>query len=262
MTVRVIIYLALSLLLVVGCKSKKEGQEIENLRKRSSKYILEKMDRYHLDAEWVNLKGTVRLNQNDKSIKADAYIRMRKDSVIWAAVKKIGFEAGRVLITTDSVFLINRLEKTYFAQPISYIRDMMGLSSSGDRLSDFRNLYDLVLGNPLFLTDSKYNVNVKSPHYQLSKSISGLETEYWVNGKEFTLHKMHFTQMGGNRSAMSTQEDYKSLGVDQLFSYIRKLNLYSPETGKLDVGLNFKKVTINKPVSIRFSIPKSYERID
>ncbi len=260
MRIRLVLYFLFGLFFIVGCKSKQGGQEGGKLKKRSSKYLLENLDKYNFDAEWMNIKGGIKLKQNGSTTSASVYLRMRKDSVIWGAVKKIGFEAGRVLITTDSVFLVNRLNKTYLAEPISYIRNMMGMPQGDSPLSDFRNLYDLLLGNPIYLSEGKYDVDIIPPHYQLSKNMDGLDTRYWLNGQDFSLHKMEFEQKAHQRKASCQQEGYKNLDNDLLFSYIRNLDLYSPETGALGIQLNFSKVTRNKPTSIRFEIPSSYKK--
>ncbi len=263
MSTRINILLILLLsITIMACKSKKNGNDNGKLKKRSSKYLLEKLDRYHIDAEWLSTKGNIKLTQAGKTNKATAYLRMRKDSVIWGAVRKFGIEGGRLLITPDSFFLVNRLEKNYYAKPISYVRDMMGLASNGDELSDFRNLYDLILGNPIFLDDTKYDVEAASPFYHLSKSLEDFDTEYWLNGTDYTLNKMQFRTKNSDRTASCTQENYNKPANDLLFSYIRKLDLYSSETGALKVELDLKKVSLNQPVSIKFEIPDTYDKID
>lgn len=257
---KIVIILILPLFFAFGCKSKKEGTAGGKLKKRSSKYIFDKVDKYHLDATWFSAKSNVKIVQNNKTTRAIATIRMKEDSVIWMSAKKFGFEGGRVLITTDSFFLINRLEKSYMAEPFSYVRNITGLSSTGDNLSDFRNLYDLILGNLILKEEGKYDVEIKSPHYRMEKEIDGLDAEYIVNGSNFTLAKMKFSQSTQNKTAICTFDEYKSMANNKLFSYIRNFNLYSRETGQLDVELEFSKVKLDVPVSIQFSIPKHYEK--
>ncbi len=262
MFLRYFSYLLLCFILIGGCKSKKNNNSELKLKKRSAKYLIEKLDKYHLDTEWLSTKGSIKLVQNNKTTKATAYIRMRKDSVIWAAVRKLGVEAGRVLITQDSVFLVNRLEKTYYAKSVDYIQNMMGFSGTGNRQKDFRNLSQIILGNPVFLEDTDYKVDIKSPYYKLTKNLDGIDTEYWIQGKNYSLYKMMFQQDSANKRASCIQEDYQPLGNELLFSYIRKLNLYSTDTGSLNIDLNFKTVSLNKPVSIKFEIPSSYAKVD
>ncbi len=257
---RYMLLLLLPMFLVLGCKSKRDGAEGTKLKKKSSKYIFDKLDKYHLDADWFSGKSSIKFTQNDKTIKATAYIRMKEDSVIWAVVKKLGIEGGRLLVTTDSVFLINRLEKTYIAEPFSYVRDMVGLASSGDDLEDFRNLYDLILGNVVMRMNGKYNVSIEDNHYQLNQSDEILNSTYHVNGKNYTLEHMNLSQEQGTRTASCNYGDYKSLTGNRVFSYLRELNVQSDETGDLSVVLQFSKIKLDEPVSTKFSIPQNYER--
>ena len=255
----IVIFLLLPLLLVFGCKAKPDANGNIKLKKKSSKYLFEKMDKYHLDAEWFDAKAGVKFTQNNNTVKGTGYIKMRKDSVIWIAVKKLGVEGGRVLITPDSFFMINRLEKYYMAKPMSYVRNLAGLASTGNNLSDFRNLYDLLLGNVVMNFDEKYDVKMKTPNYILRQEKEGVLSEYWTNGNNFTLGKMKLLQKEGNKSAICTFEDYKSLTSSQIFSYIRTLNLSSEETGILNLELDFSKIKIDEPTNIYFSIPSRYE---
>lgn len=258
-TNNIIIFLLLPLLLGFGCKAKPDANGNIKLKKKSSKYIFEKMDKYHLDADWFNAKASVKFTQNGSTVKGTSYVKMREDSVIWMSVKKFGVEGGRVLITPDSFFMIHRLEKYYMAKPLSYARDMAGLASTGNNLSDFRNLYNLLLGNVVMKFDGKYDVDPKTPNYILSQEQDGVLSEYWADGKNFTLGKMKLLQKEENKSAICTFEDYKPLADSQIFSYIRRLNLSSKETGVLNLELNFSKIKINEPTNINFSIPSRYE---
>ncbi|MGK0387708.1 MAG: hypothetical protein ACI94Y_000434 [Maribacter sp.] len=255
----IVIFLLLTLLLAFGCKAKPDANEDIKLKKKSSKYLFEKMDKYHLDAEWFNAKASIKFTQNNKTVKGTSYIKMRKDSVIWMSVKKLGVEGGRLLITPDSFFMMNRLEKHYLKKPMSYVRDMAGLASTGNNLYDFRNLYDLLLGNVVMKFDGKYDVNMKTPNYVMSQEKEGVLSEYCTSGNNFTLGKMKLLQKEGNKSAICTFEDYKSLTSSQIFSYIRTLNLSSKETGILNLELDFSKIKIDEPTNIYFSIPSHYE---
>lgn len=258
---KLILILILPLFFALGCKGKKDGTSGGKLKKRSSKYLFEKLDKYHLDASWFSAKANVKLVQNNKTTRATAYIRMREDSVIWMTAKKFGVEGGRVLITTDSFFMFNRLEKSYMAKPFSYVRDMTGLSTTGDNLSDFRNLYDLILGNLILKEEGKYDVKIDAPYYEMIKNGEEFTSEYIVNGNNYTLSEMKLSQGLSNKTAICSFEEYKSLTNNKLFSYIRKLNLYSNETGQLNLDLDLSKVKLDEPISIRFSIPKNYAQV-
>ena len=49
-------------------------------------------------------------------------LRMRRDSTIWiSASAMMGMESFRTLITQDSVIVVNRMDKTYLAEPLAEV---------------------------------------------------------------------------------------------------------------------------------------------
>jgi hypothetical protein len=55
-------------------------------------------------------------------------VRMRRDSLLWLSVTAtMGVEVVRAKVSTDSVWIINRLEKTYLAEPLDSLSLQLGL---------------------------------------------------------------------------------------------------------------------------------------
>jgi hypothetical protein len=81
-----------------------------------------------------------------KKYSVTAHVRMYKDSVIWVSITAIlGIEGLRVLITADSVKILDKQNKTYIARSVSYLQEVTDLPL------DLHSLQDLLLGNPVFL---------------------------------------------------------------------------------------------------------------
>jgi len=58
-------------------------------------------------------------------------IRMRKDSLVWFNVAAtMGVEALRAKISNDSIWILNRLEKTYLAEPLDTVSAQLGIPLS------------------------------------------------------------------------------------------------------------------------------------
>jgi hypothetical protein len=58
-------------------------------------------------------------------------MRMRKDSIIWFTVTAtMGVEVLRAKFSNDSVWIINRLEKTYLAEPFDTVSAQLGIPLS------------------------------------------------------------------------------------------------------------------------------------
>ncbi|MGB1216519.1 MAG: DUF4292 domain-containing protein [Saprospiraceae bacterium] len=254
-----IILFVLLILLTFGCKSKREGTT-GKLKKRSTKYIQNKMEKYHLDAEWMSAKANVKVTDAKGSISGTAIIRMRKDSVIWASVRKLGIEAGRALITTDSVYIMNRLQRQYSVESFDYIRKLTGLPSSGNNLEDFRMMYDFLLGNPVIPKGTILTSSIEEDKYKLQEDTRESLTDYWINGKDFTLQKMKFFNKTNGKEGACTYSQYQALESKLLFPYTRNVKAYSRTTGKVELDLKFGKVVLNEAKTIKFEIPSSYKR--
>ena len=58
-------------------------------------------------------------------------IRMRNDSLIWLSVTAtMGIEVVRAKVSNDSVWVLNRLEKTYLAEPLDTLSGQLGMPLS------------------------------------------------------------------------------------------------------------------------------------
>ena len=58
-------------------------------------------------------------------------MRMRKDSIIWFTVTAtMGVEVLRAKFSIDSVWIVNRLEKTYLAEPFDIVSAQLGIPLS------------------------------------------------------------------------------------------------------------------------------------
>lgn len=78
------------------------------------------------DYEWMTAKMTGEVIMDREAIPFSGTLRMRRDSVIWfSANAMMGMEAVRARITCDSVVVINRLEKTYLAEPIEELSESL-----------------------------------------------------------------------------------------------------------------------------------------
>lgn len=94
------------------------------------------------DYQWMTAKMSGEITQvsNLSSFTFTGALRMRRDSTVWLSASTMGMEAVRVLLTNDSVFMMNRFEKTYLAEPNSTLVQTMPIPS-------LQETQTLLLGN-------------------------------------------------------------------------------------------------------------------
>ena len=82
--------------------------------------------------EWITTNMDIQAEGNDMVFNdLSGQLRIRKDSIVWLSVTAtIGVEVLRAKISNDSVWLLNRLEKTYLSEPLDTVSVCLGLPLS------------------------------------------------------------------------------------------------------------------------------------
>ena len=82
--------------------------------------------------EWLTANMSIQAEGNGMEFNdLSGQLRMRNDSLVWLSVTAtMGVEVLRAKISNDSIWLINRLEKTYLAEPLDTISTQLGMPLS------------------------------------------------------------------------------------------------------------------------------------
>jgi len=249
--------IAIFALTVLGSCStlRKTSSPDKPLKERSSKYLLKQLAQQQLAAEWFSARARITYQDPYETVKLTSYIRMQKDSFIWMNFKKLSVEAARVLITPDSVWIIDRLNNQYAGKDFAFIQKNFHLPVN------FTALQNMLLGNPVFLT-TDLEASVEEQQYRLDGNSKDWKTTYGLDGITFALQQVLLQDVIRGRSLYLEQEDYQELEPEKKFSYIRNLRMVAEDQGPLELEVEFSKVELNVPKNIRFEIPKRYTKID
>ncbi|MBK7884255.1 MAG: DUF4292 domain-containing protein [Chitinophagaceae bacterium] len=182
-----------------------------------------------------------------------AIVRIVKDSAIWISLTAtiLNFEVYRMLITKDSVFIMDKREKKFTLRSIDYLQDISQIPF------DFYTLQDLLVGNPIFLdsnviaykrTENSTIITVLGKHFKHLLTLSA--------DKNILLHsKLDDINLTRSRTADITYDEFENKN-DLNFSTFREITV--SEKNKLDIKMKYKQYDFNKNVSVAFSIPKNY----
>jgi hypothetical protein len=184
-----------------------------------------------------------------------AFIHIKKDSMIWISVNLgLGIEAFRVLITPDSVKILDKLKKVARLRSVSYLQEEIHLPI------DFRTLQDLLIGNPIYLDSSNILFYKKEQAGLSLLSIGSLFKNYLtLNPGDNTLRhsKLDDIDPMHARTCDITYGDYEQRDTVK-FSTYRKISV--AEKSKVDIELGYKQYKFNEPLSFSFTVPKNYKR--
>jgi hypothetical protein len=246
----------LVLLLPLGACTPKKAMTGDSLKENTPEAMMDQLVRNQVYAEWLDAKAKISYNDGYQSVSANATIKMRKDSILWIAIKKLGFEVARMQVTRDSVYILDRLNNEYDVKDLSYLESALNIPANLQMLQAF------LLGNPVFFTRKNLQMEAAEGGYHLWGKDEMRENHFWMNGPKLLLEKTTLSDGRAGRNMALELKEHTDLAGNQKFSYLRLLELNSRETGKVNAEISFSSVEINNPIEIRFEIPERYTRMD
>lgn len=136
----------LSVTILWGCKTGQMATKPSGLPKITTAALL---DSVKLNStELISAKLNVNHSTEKSTQSFGARVRIKKDSVIWLSVTPaLGIEVIRVVITPDSIKMINRMDQKYFLESFEKTNELLKLEVNFQilqsvLLGDFVPLYD------------------------------------------------------------------------------------------------------------------------
>jgi len=221
------------------------------------KSTVERLQQNHIDFKTFSAKIKVDYQDNKgKQPDITAIVRIIKDSAIWMSLSAtfLNIEVYRVLITKDSVLLMNKQDKEVQFRSLDYLQEVTEIPF------DFKTLQDLLVGNPVFM-DNTSIVSYKKidNHILLLNTGKFFKHLLTLSANQYLLEhsKLDDIDVNRNRTADITYGGYENkTGIN--FSTDREITI--SEKNKLDIQLNFKQYEFNKELSVSFNIPRNFKR--
>ena len=116
-------------------KKKNVVHELESINVTE---IIDKINSNQINSNWLYLKGKIKILSNNDKVSLGVSLKIRKDSLIWASISApiIG-EINRIMITPDSLYVINRTNSTWSTQPIGQLKKEIGTPLSYYDIQNF-----------------------------------------------------------------------------------------------------------------------------
>ena len=253
-------YKLLTLLLLftcflISCKSKKQLITNENVVITEDNIFQQLIHPIH--PNWVNAKAKAKISSLYGSDKGQLYLRMKKDSIVWSAVKRLSIEGGRAQINKDSAYFINRLDKTWSGLSLEGLQNKYGL------VPDLNYIQHMLTGIPPQIDTLRFfEKEEDNDYFHITSDIQGvLHVFTFDKSNGFLVRGKFETQFGlDGEWAFSDFRQCVSqdgnTGVILPFKRNYNLNLGPDET--LVLELNFSEIELDIAKSIKFEIPDHY----
>jgi hypothetical protein len=193
---------------------------------------------------FTTFSGKIKVQYEDfkgKQPDFNAFVRLYKDSVLWISINAtfLSIEAFRILITKDSIIILNKLNKQVEYHQFKYIEEIASIPL------DFSVLQDIIIGNPVYTGDS-----VVAYRRTVNHIIIGTIGKFFKN---------LITLAGDNDLIERSKLDDIDVGQNRGFSFPTYREITVAEKTKVDINLSYKQYEFNNELSFPFSIPRNYK---
>lgn len=270
-----VFYFFLLLFSFSSCKTKQKAtaSEAKDIKPivdiRSPQYLNKQLKKNEFPFKTLSIKAENKATiNNSENQEFNTNIRIKKDSAIWVSINALmGVEVARVLITKDSVKMMNRLNSSFFAGNFTYLNNLLNVDL------DYEMIEALLVGNSVdYYDDERLKSSIVENSYILStvrkrklkrvlqdgKTLNDPLESLWINPSSYKITRIFLDDFSTNRTFDVTFNDF--VMVDSLLMPHKSVyDIKAEKTILLETKYN--KVTVNSDVAFPFRIPEKYTPI-
>lgn len=219
-------------------------------------------------SEWLTAKAQVDYtDKRGETNSFDVNMRLRKDSLLWISITPLlGIEAARVLITPDSIVILDRVHKEVAIRKYDYLEEMLHAPVS------FAMIQAVIAGNyfPYRTNEKIRSLYEEEPYFILStlnkrQARRAMEEkdpntpvvqDFWIDGN-YRIAKAKITDDKLDRwvEARYTAFDSVSTGL-----FPQQVIVTVSGSTPVIMKITYDKITPDEPVAMPFTVPEKYER--
>ena len=239
------------LFFISSCGVKKSV--IKELETINVSEIIDKINSRKINSNWLYIKGKIKIESDNEKVTLGISIKIRQDSLIWASISApiIG-EINRIMISPDSLYMINRTNSTWLIKPIDKLNRQIGLSLSYSDIQAFISNTiripntEILKDSPAYPEISVVNIN----DVFITDNIDS--ASYLISGENKFIKEINLNY-SQNQKAIIEYSDYNDNYSKQLIVFVSK-----PE---LNFELTYNKVEPRETDKVSFKIPERYDEV-
>lgn len=267
-TRKILFLLLLITIAIIACNPQKKIIK-EPIKEKGADFLFEQLKKHELKFDYLSIKFSADIEMEKKSNSFSGTLRIRKDSAVWMSVSAIGLEAFRILITHDSIKMLNRLDNTYYAESFSFLNKLMSTNI------DFDMLQALLTGNDFSLYQGDvFKASIENKQYKLSTvgrgklkkfiansedSLRLLMQDIWLDPETFKISKIMLKEIKENRKL---EVEYSEFQMIDSMKVASKMKFdFSNLNQKINLFMNLNKVSRVNSLEFPYTVSSKYTRI-
>jgi len=262
-------------LLLSACKTQQKAAtpvvaEIKPMVNKSVQELQDKLDSASFNLDYLTAKATVVLIEDSNEVSFNISYRSKKDSVIWISVSPLlGIEVARLMITADSVKMLDKIHNKYEVTSFESINKMLQMKVN------FEIVQALLYGNffaykknenrfnSVYLEDKFYilsSLNKKKLKRSLEEKDLNKPViqDVYVNDSTYRIDQVQVEDQRINKILNTEYSDFR-LTDGGLFPFKSKTNIKAEKN--IEIRIEYGKVVKAESLEFPFNIPNNYERI-
>ncbi len=219
-----------------------------------------------------SIKFAAKLNLDEKNNSISGVLRIKKDSAIWMSISPgFGVEIVRVLLTPDSVKMINRLNSTYFAGDYHYLNNLLNFNFDYNTVqSIFTNTFFSYHSNNINQGLNNFTSKIDTDGYFLQSLpidlqndtnviMPGVIQQILINPDAYKIYKILLIDYLRKRNFEIRFSDYIDVQNNKLPQNLSFT--FTNRNKKSEINIKYNKITVDKNVRMPFKISKKYKQI-
>lgn len=257
-----------------SCKSRQKAATtptpIVPMENESVQELMNRLDSSAFKAEWVSGKASVKTNQDGNETSFNITLRAKKDSIIWISISPLlGIEVARVMITPDSVMMLDRIHNKYQVNTFDAINKLLQLKVNFEIVQSLlygnffaykknENRFNSVYLEEKFYVLSSLNKNKLKRSLEEGDLTKPVIQDVYINDNYFRIFKMSVLDQRINKSLLTEYEDFRQTEAGQ-FPFKSKTKVKAEK--ELEINIDFGKLKVGEVQEFPFNIPSNFERV-
>lgn len=250
-----IIFIA-SVFFLISCHSSRSIRDKQlqkytiSFDKITSDSVIKRIEKNQMDP-FLSAKGDLKFSNATESLEGDITFHSIKDSLYLVILKKLGIELIRILITKDSVHVLDRINQSYELHSLDEISNKFNIPI------DFPSIHQIITCGSFIENKIYYEFN-KNPHQPILYASSEFQT---LTYKLDTLTLLPYSFKAEYPNQHLQVDVLKSINFSGKWipSHL-KIGARNSEQENINIEINWNEIKLDPILSVKFIIPNHYSR--
>jgi len=202
--------------------------------------------------QWYSARISISMSSSDDEI--SGFIVNRRDSLFYLNINKFGIEIARVVLTKDTISMVNRFEKTFYRGDYSIVSKLYGISLTFEMVQSIfmAETFSGFTSNGKEITDTDSALFISIPRYTDSIHKIAINQQMTFDKKTNRLSRNRIKDIETQQVATITYQSYETIDA---FVFP---NIYMIELPGMNVTITTKSAKVNVPGPTTLNIPQKY----